>query len=132
MVTPDLELLEGKTVSAGEELMEIQALGTMVAELLVAEKDIAEVEGGSPITLVVNAYANRKFEGRVDRIAEATQVIDGKTFVRVTALIQNEDGALHANMTGHAKIDAGSHPVIYLMTRRLQRWLKTEFWHLMP
>ena len=132
IVTPDLRLLEGETVSAGHELMEIQSTGMVRAELWVAEKDLADVHVDSPIRLVANAFPGRTFEGRVGQIAETAQEIDGKTVVRATAELENEDGALLADMTGHAKIDAGWHPVIHLMTRRLIRWINTEFWHLMP
>lgn len=132
VVTPNVHLLEGETVSAGDELMEIQSIGTVLAELRVAEKDLADVSVGSPVVLVANAYPGRDFHGTVGQIADTAGLVDGATFIRVTSELTNEDGALLADMTGHAKIDAGWHPIIHLMTRRLIRWIRTEFWHLLP
>lgn len=132
VVTPDLELLEGDTVAAGTLLMTIQATDTVTAELMVGERDIADVEIGQPITLIANAYPNRRFEGQVERIAETAVTINGDPFIRVTAQLPNEDGALRGDMTGHAKIDAGPRPIIRLATRKLVRWVKTDLWHLLP
>ena len=35
-------------------------------------------------------------------------------------------------MTGVAKIHAGKRLVIQLMTRRVVRWIRTEFWDILP
>jgi multidrug efflux pump subunit AcrA (membrane-fusion protein) len=132
VVTADLELLEGATVTAGQMLLEVQSTGTILAELLVDEKDLADVGIGSPIRLVANTYPDRTFHGEVGQIAERAEVIDDRTFVRVRSELDNADGLLLADMTGHAKIDAGWRPVMQLITRELVQWIRTEFWHLLP
>jgi putative peptide zinc metalloprotease protein len=132
VVTPDLDQLEGDTVAAGTHLMTIQTTDTVTAELLVAEKDIGDVETGQPITLIAQAYPDRRFEGVVERMAETATTVNDDRYVRVTAQLQNEDGALRPDMTGHAKVNAGSRPIIKLATRKLVRWVRTDLWHLMP
>lgn len=132
VVTPDLDQLAGDTVAAGTHLMTIQSTGTVTAELLVAEKDIGDVEIGQPITLIANAYPDRRFDGVVERIAETAVTTDGDAFIRVTAQLPNEDGALRADTTGHAKINAGPRPIIKLATRTLVHWVRTDLWHLLP
>ena len=46
--------------------------------------------------------------------------------------LSNADGALKAEMTGVAKIYAERYFVAQLMYRRIIRWIRTEFWDILP
>jgi hypothetical protein len=52
--------------------------------------------------------------------------------VEVRTTLDNLDGALRPEMTGVAKIYAGRRLVFQLMSRRIVRWFRTEFWDLLP
>jgi hypothetical protein len=42
--------------------------------------------------------------------------------------IPNLRGDLSAGMTGWARIARGRHPILVLLTRRLDRYIRTEAW----
>jgi hypothetical protein len=48
--------------------------------------------------------------------------------LRVTTEIDNPDLLLKPEMTGNAKIICGKRPVFDLVTRRLARYIRVEFW----
>jgi hypothetical protein len=50
------------------------------------------------------------------------------TAVRVTTEIDNSSGLLKPGMTGMAKIYCGDQRIIDLVTRRLSRTFRVEFW----
>jgi len=52
--------------------------------------------------------------------------------VVVRSELQNDELLLKPDMTGVAKIYCGDRRIIDLMTRRFVRWIRTEFWDLLP
>ncbi len=71
-------------------------------------------------------------EGRVDFIAPIAQTVAGQQMVIVRSDLANDDLRLKPEMTGNALIYCGDRRIIDLMTRRLIRWFRTEFWVLIP
>ena len=49
-------------------------------------------------------------------------------FIRVITKIDNPSFLLKSQMTGNAKIHCGKRPMLELLTRRLVRYLRVEFW----
>ena len=148
VVTPFVERLKGRHLSPGDELIRIVDVTNVWAEMLVPEKEMADVDPGSRVILKVRSYPSIDYEGRVAFIAPIAETIDGNQCVKVRTRIDlthtglwflgawtelsNEDGALKAEMTGVAKIDAGWYLVGQLMYRRIVRWIRTEFWDILP
>ena len=52
--------------------------------------------------------------------------------VVVRSELQNDQLLLKPEMTGVARIYCGDRRIIDLMTRRMVRWVRTEFWYLIP
>jgi hypothetical protein len=52
--------------------------------------------------------------------------------VLIKSELDNQDGKLKVGMTGVGKILCGKRTIAYLLTRRLVRWLRTEFWEYLP
>jgi hypothetical protein len=48
--------------------------------------------------------------------------------VRVTTTLDNTERLLKSEMTGTAKIICGERPILDLLTRRLARYFRVEFW----
>ena len=67
-----------------------------------------------------------------DRALLIAQTVNNQQMVIVTSEIQNDDLLLKPEMTGVAKIYCGDRRIVDLITRRLIRWLRTEFWDLLP
>jgi multidrug resistance efflux pump len=131
IVTPRLKEKIGSKVERGDLIAEVHALDRLTAEISVPEKEIGSVRPGQPVLLKSRAFPERSFSGRVAAVAPAVQVEEGgwgRTFVRVRAVIETPGSPLRSEMTGQAKILCGKRRILDLMTRRITRYLRVEFW----
>ena len=151
VTTPSRLLKEMKYrfVPKGELLAKVHDCQTITAEIAVSEREIADVHIGQMVALKARAYPNWLFAGKVTEIATAAQGAtsasanppktglslspssdSGKyaTTILVTTEIDNSAGLLKPGMTGMAKISCGELRLIDLITRRLERTVKVEFW----
>nr|WP_305909880.1 efflux RND transporter periplasmic adaptor subunit [Methylomarinum sp. Ch1-1]MDP4522819.1 efflux RND transporter periplasmic adaptor subunit [Methylomarinum sp. Ch1-1] len=111
--------------------MEVYRLDTAKVEMLIPEKDIGDIGVGQPVTLKARAYPDRQFNGKVAAIAPTAMDDDSgltRKVVRVTTEIDNAALLLKPEMTGFAKIDCGKRTLFELLTRRMLRYLRVEFW----
>ena len=131
ITTPKLEEKIGQHVKKGDLIAEVHELKTVRAEIAVPEKEIGEVKVGQPVFLKARAFPEAGFSGTVTSIAPAAVKVEeawrGKV-VRVTTAIDNPDLLLRPEMTGNAKIRCGERRIFDLVTRRLARYLRVEFW----
>jgi multidrug resistance efflux pump len=131
VTTPRLKEKVGQYVKKGDLIAEVHELTTVTVEIAVPEKEIADVAVGQPVVLKARAYPEKGFSGRVTAIAPAAVAEEqgraGKV-VRVTTEIENPSLLLKPEMTGNAKIYSGKRRLADLLTRRLARYLRVEFW----
>ncbi len=121
----------GENVKKGDLIAEVHAVKTVMVEIAVPEKEIAEVKIGHKIVLKAQAHPYTSFEGQVIAIAPvATKPTDWRPerTVLVTTKLDNAAGLLKPEMTGNAKIFCGRQRLMELVTRRLVRYLRVEFW----
>ena len=130
VTTPKLEEKLGEYVERGDLVAEVHDLRRIKAEISVSEKEIAAVRLGQEVTLKARAFPGRSFTGAVTSIAPAASrsVEYGDIRVTVTTELENPDLLLKPQMTGTAKIHCGERRGITLLTRRLVRYLRVEFW----
>ena len=131
VVTPRVHEIEGRMVRQGDLIAEVYDYSTVLAEILVPEKEFADVTVGQEVVLKARAYPGETFLGRVTAIApRAVASEDGlrRQMIRVTTEINNPGLLLKPDMTGNGKIHAGKRMIFSLITRRLVRYLRVEFW----
>jgi multidrug resistance efflux pump len=133
VTTPKLEEKLGQQVNKGDLVAEVFDLTSVIAEIAIPEKEISEVEVGYPVVLKARAFFKEDFEGRVVSIASAvtkyeTGISPLEKTVRVTTRIDNSSLQLKPGMTGMAKVYCGQRRLIDILTRRLGRYLRVEFW----
>ncbi|HTK56105.1 MAG TPA: efflux RND transporter periplasmic adaptor subunit [Gemmatimonadales bacterium] len=147
VATPERELraMKGQHVEKGALIARVFSYRTIVAQIVIPEQEIADIQVGQPVVLRARAFPERVFTGRVTAIATAAlgaagtaeplttassspiQSLPVRSFL-VTTAIDNEDLLLRPGMTGHVKVLGGEHPIIGLIARRLARVLKVEVW----
>lgn len=122
----------GENVKKGDLVAEVYAMKFVNVEIAVPENEIGEVRIGQKVILKARAYPQETFEGKVISIAPvATRSSEGwiaDRTVLVTTLLDNSQGLLKPEMTGHGKIVCGDNRAIDLMTRRFVRYFRVEFW----
>ena len=151
VVTPERQLLEliGQHVNKGDLLAAVNRLDTVTAEIALSERDVGDVATGQRVAFKARAYPNVTFEGTVTSVAAAVQTggtsldvkaasarvpvpvpleAGGDRVVLVTTEIENGRLLLKPDMTGRAKISCGDQPIFHVLTRRLARVIRVEFW----
>lgn len=103
----------GQSVDASLNLFQVVDASRMWAELDVSEADLSAVAAGQPVTVVLDAFRDRSFEGRVDYLAPSVNPRTRTASARVA--LANPDGALRANMFGTAHIVTDSHTSVVMV-----------------
>ncbi|OLC77623.1 MAG: hypothetical protein AUH78_03960 [Gemmatimonadetes bacterium 13_1_40CM_4_69_8] len=94
-------------VGGGTVILKIANLDTVQVSALVDETDVGKVRAGMPVTITVDAYANRRFDGRVLKIEPQAQVNQNVTMFPVDVNILNPDHLLKPGMNTEVEIHIG-------------------------
>lgn len=110
----------GQTLAAGGQVFEIVDASTMWADVEVPEAELARVRAGQDVRLHFDALGDRSFEGTIAFVAP---VIDPRTRTTTARVpLENADGALRANLFGHARIRIdGDRPLVAVPRVSVQR-----------
>lgn len=130
VLTPRAERLVGRYVERGDSLLVLADTATMVVEIPISEKDVADVAVGAAVRFKARSLPQRIFAGRVVGIAAAAERGARQHTVLVRSEIDNPAGLLRPGTTGFAKIYCGDRPLGAILARRGVRMLRTEFWAL--
>ncbi len=131
ITTPKLKERVGEHVNKGDLIAKVHELTTVTAEIAVSEREISDVRVGQEVELRARSFPRQTFHGEVVSIAPTASQREedpsGKTIVVMTRL-DNPSLLLKSEMTGTAKIHCGRARLLSLLTRRLSRTLRVEFW----
>jgi putative peptide zinc metalloprotease protein len=148
VATPSRQLKEMKRqlVNKGDLIAKVFDFKVVMAEMLIPEKEVADIKVGQEVVLKARSYPDATFHGKVTAIATAAQgsssgssqmpgtltvpmpISTSSKTILVTTEIENPTLLLKAQMTGQAKILCGERRFVDLLTRRLARTFKVEFW----
>lgn len=121
----------GQFVSRGDLIAEVHDLQQLTVDIEVPERDIEPVRIGQTVLLKARAYPGQTFRGRVAGIAPAmhhSELLSGVKMIRVATVIPNPDQLLKTGMTGHAKIDCGTRPLVDVLAHGVVGALRVEVW----
>ncbi|HET6319110.1 MAG TPA: efflux RND transporter periplasmic adaptor subunit, partial [Chloroflexota bacterium] len=88
----------------GTTLLKMADLGMVRMRALFNETDIGQVRAGQQVTVIVDAYPDRRFTGSVEKIEPQAVVQQGVTMFPVLVTLANLDGALKPGMNGEASV----------------------------
>ena len=131
ITTPKLKEIVGRQVKKGDLIAKVQSLSTVTAEIAVPEREISDVQVGQKVFLRARALPGINFTGTVASIAPTVLVPGEGQFERtvtVSTILDNSSFRLKSEMTGNAKILCGRQRLIDLVSRRLTRYVRVEFW----
>jgi HlyD family secretion protein len=97
-----------REVGGGTILLQMANLDTVQIRSLVDETDIGKISEDLEVTILVDAYPNRPFEGRVLRIEPQATVAQNVTMFPVLVRIPNNDGFLRPGMNAEVEMHVGS------------------------
>ena len=96
-----------RDVGGGTVLFQMANLDTVQVQALVDETDIGKIQPGLPVTITVDAFPNRPFDGTVLKIEPQAQVTQNVTMFPVLVNIPNPDHLLKPGMNTEAEIHVG-------------------------
>ncbi len=96
-----------RDVGGGTVILKMANLDTVQVEALVDETDVGKVQPGIPVTITVDAYPNRQFDGSVLKIEPQAQVNQNVTMFPVLVNILNPGHLLKPGMNTEVEIHIG-------------------------
>jgi membrane fusion protein (multidrug efflux system) len=124
----------GQYISAGSAVMSVIATDKLWIEANFMETDLANVRAGQPVTIHIDTYSSRTWQGTVQSIAQATgaefsvlppQNASGNWVkvvqripVRIAISATPEDPPLRVGMTAAVEIDTGAHHTVSALLGR--------------
>jgi GAF domain-containing protein len=129
ILTPRFEEKVGEHLERGDVLCEVARLDPAHVEVQISEEDIGKVQVGKRARVKVLSFPGLQFRGKILAVAPEAVDVPGKSAsFRVTVECANADLALLAGMTGRAKLEAGSSPLLWNLLRPIGRAIRMKFW----
>ncbi|HEX4601312.1 MAG TPA: efflux RND transporter periplasmic adaptor subunit [Gemmatimonadales bacterium] len=94
-------------VGGGTVILKMANLDTVQVSALVDETDVGQVQPRMPVTITVDAYQNRAFDGSVLKIEPQAQVTQNVTMFPVEVNILNPEHLLKPGMNTEVEIHVG-------------------------
>jgi HlyD family secretion protein len=95
-------------VSGGTILLQMANLDTVQVRALVDETDIGKIKAGLDVTITVDAYKTRPFDGKVLKIEPQSSVAQNVTMFPVLVRIPNSDALLKPGMNVEVEFHVGA------------------------
>lgn len=95
----------GRFLDKGNPVVNLQQLDPIYLDFSLPERHIAKLAKGQTISVTVEAYPGRQFSGRIQAIAPALQ--ENSRSLKVRALLENHEKALHPGMFAQVVIESG-------------------------
>ena len=129
----DLREREGGVVRTGDPLVIIGDDSVLLAELKVADRDIADVQQGDIGTLATAAVPGDKVPFEVVKVIPSAAADPGtgrNAFTVVASVDRAEADRRHwkVNASGEARIDVAPRSLAWQWTHRLGDWVKLKLW----
>jgi macrolide-specific efflux system membrane fusion protein len=115
---------EGETVAAAFAAPTfVTIIGDHALQLvaMVDETDIGVVSAGNRVTFSVEAYTDREFEGRVERIAPKATIVSGVVNYEVIIAIDSAADVLKPDMTANISIRTAERQAVVVTNAAIQR-----------
>lgn len=118
----------GAAVKRGDVLYEVAPVDDYRIVLRASENDVALLQEGQAGQLLLSALPGEPQAISVTRITPVSVAAEGRNLFRVEARLEGSPEKLRPGMEGTAKVEIGSHRVIWIWTRGMRNWLSVQFW----
>jgi membrane fusion protein (multidrug efflux system) len=92
----------GQFLNKGDTIVSLEAIHPAYVDFALPQQELPHLQPGLPVRVTVDAYPDRKFEGRIEainpRVTEATRN------VRLRAIVPNPDEALRPGLFAHVTV----------------------------
>jgi multidrug resistance efflux pump len=122
--------LQGAPVRKGDKLYRVARVEGLYATLQVGERDAARVKLGATGELVLLARPEERMALKVVSVVPVAQTkgTEGNHFLVRAEITGTPAAWWRPGMSGNARIDAGSEPVIWILTHRIVDTMRLWLW----
>ena len=124
VLTPKTELLLGKGVRQGEQVLEIADLTKLSLEVGIPEKEIARAEVGSRLSVSFQALPGESVHSEVVSIRSRSEDWGGKNVFVAEAGVENPDGVLRPGMTGKAWMSTNKRALLGFLWQKFSAYVQ--------
>jgi hypothetical protein len=129
IIQGDLDEAGGSPVARGQLLFEVAQLDDYRVEILVDEKDIADIREHQTGQLLLASMPDRPVEFSVDTIVPVAQGEEGINAFMVYAKLA-DSSSVRPGMEGIAKVQIGQKNLMWIFTHKLTDWISLQWWRL--
>lgn len=127
VLSGELERAEGAALTTGQTLLEIAPLEDLLVEIAVPEDQLRFVQAGRSVSLKLDAFPGRKWNGTIERVRPQAEIRDARNVFIAEVRLQNEEGSLRPGMKGHAKVSGPIRPLAWILFHRpyeaMRQWV---------
>lgn len=130
VVEGERQELQGAPVRKGDKLYRVARVEGLYATLQVGERDAARVKLGATGELVLLARPDERMALKVVSVVPVAQTkgTEGNHFLVRAEITGTPAAWWRPGMSGNARIDAGSEPVIWILTHRIVDTMRLWLW----
>jgi RND family efflux transporter MFP subunit len=128
VVTPNLENVAGKHLSAGDSFAQVLDLRSAIMEIAIPERDASLLRAGEAAAVKLDSFPQRTWHSEVSVVSPLAQAGDGVRTFSAEVPVSNTDAVLRAGMSGRAKVFIGWKPAGYVLLRAPALWLWQTLW----
>lgn len=130
VATPRLQERIGQLAPKGGLMLVLEDVSQVRVEITVPEEDLVGLQCQQSVRLKARSLPFDTVEATVEKIAPVADKKPEELHSSVTVYchVDNPDGQLRSGMTGFAKIQRDSKPVAMILTNKVMKYLRTEFW----
>jgi multidrug resistance efflux pump len=128
VTTPHVENFVGRRLAHGDTFAEIIDSSALSVDVAISEEDDTLLRVGQHVSVKLESYPIRTFEGTVVVVAPQSAMVSEKRVFFARVALPNPDGTVRSGMQGLGKIAVGWHPAGYVFFRGTTMWLWTKLW----
>ena len=130
VIKGDLTQSLGAPVQRGEVLLTLSPSEQFRLIVEIDERDIGSVVPGQSGKLALAAMPHERLSFVVGRVMPVATAGEGRNFFEVEARLDAPGTPLRPGLKGVAKLDAGEHSLLWILTHRLLDWTRLSLWSL--
>ncbi len=139
LITPYLERKIGTYLKQGETFAVVEDDRHISGELQIPEYSTGDFVLNGKVEIKLLSYPDKPLVGKVISIqpnavseSTSTEASNNERVINVIVDVPNPDEKLKAGMTGYAKIEGKTLPLIIAFTRPVVRFIQVEVWSWLP
>ncbi|MEZ5649728.1 MAG: efflux RND transporter periplasmic adaptor subunit [Burkholderiaceae bacterium] len=130
VISGDLAQSLGAPVKRGETLVTIAPIGEYRIMVAIDERRIDGIHEGQKARVLLPALPGEQIEVTMHKLIPVATLKNGRNVFEVQATLDAPVPGMRPGLTGVARIEAGTRPLLASLTEDLRDWVRLKWWQL--